>query len=143
MKIISIIYILFANILNAQDVDTTFNIFSDDFSQIFIESSSAYLNEDVIDCIHKIIYKFEKEVENPFDDEFWPKTPGKLWDSNKRFYFVTLNDKGVYHLFVVSEITYNNYKLNHYFKFLVFMSFGDTFSDLGQYDKEGISQFFK
>jgi len=134
--------IIFTQWLNAQEIDTLFNPDANP-SFILIERGHSYLNDTTIYVKHKVIHKFEKEVENPLDDEFWPKTPGKLWDSNKRFYLVTLNDKGGYHLFVVSEGGYNNFEINEYFRFIIFGIDAITFSDLGHFNKQQIRQFYK
>lgn len=139
---IIILMFIFSQWLNAQEIDTLFN--NDvHIPFVFIEGSNAYLDDATIYVKHKIINKFEKEVENIFDDEFLAKTPAKLWDNDKRFYLITLNNKGGYHLFVVSESVYGNFKINDYFQFIIFGPYGGIFSDLGRFNKQEVSQFFK
>ena len=110
MKNLIIILLLCVATINAQDFVHTH----------FVKGDSPYLTDSVMDAKYKVIEKFTKTFEDPLDDYFWPKTPGELWDTNVRYYIITINDNKKYDLFVLNEYAYNEMRTNLPFQFVRF-----------------------
>ena len=140
--LVAILIMAFMNMLNAQDLDTVFDI-NADIPMIFVNSGDAYLNDSTLNAEYKVIHKFERSVENPLDDEFWPKTPTDLWENDVRYYLVTLNNNGEFNLFAVDKNSYEDTKKGDYFMFFVFRKFSATYGDLGKFNKDEILEFIK
>jgi hypothetical protein len=89
--------------------------------------------------------KFTKKIDNPLDDYFWPKTPVELWDTNVRYYMITINDNKKYDLFVINYSAHFYSTVGDKFQFRRFsFNANDRFYHLIQRDsREEILEMFK